>query len=113
MTARNTKPTPPKGEASKAPTAPATYWWLVKGEVIEAATMPQGAEMRHDGTDWVSLPAPKGATAPKGTVPAVLEFGCLRQTGKTRLSSSGKSTLVPVMGKTVDGLLIGGTLWIK
>ena len=59
--------------------------------------------------------APKKATVAAKAVPAekVIDFGCLRQTGKTRASNSGKTMLVPVMGKMPDGTVVGGTLWVK
>lgn len=61
-----------------------------------------------------AAPAPK-AKAAKAEAPAQLaiDFSVLRQTGKSRPSSTNKSILIPVMGKLANGSTIGGTLWVK
>lgn len=58
----------------------------------------------------------KAAKAAKAAAPAdasmKIDFGKLRQTGASRPSSSGKTILLPVMGKDGD-VTFGGTLWVK
>lgn len=66
------------------------------------------------GAAKAETPAAKAKPAAKASAPAMqLDFSCLRQTGATRQSSSGKTVLVPVMGKLPNGTVIGGTLWVK
>ena len=125
MTTRKVKaaqaPATVAAPAQAAPAAPAADKPAVNAEVLAlllkngvdpaAALIAAGLVAAPQAAPAKQLEAAKASETPKDE-PKPLNF-ILHPTGGMRPSSTGKTVLIPVGGKTSDGRKCGGTLWIK